>query len=112
MHTITHAIDTRPFFLLPVLLEKKRPGNKANTEAAIDGEGSVIDGAWRNDDKSTRMEPVTHTSSILTYILHHSRSAASIRASDKDCFNSNDGVKFRGNMPTSQVFHGDHLVYN
>ncbi len=29
MRTITHAIDTRPFFLPSVLLEKKRPGNKA-----------------------------------------------------------------------------------
>ncbi len=34
MRTITHAIDTRPFFLLSVLLEKKRPGNEANIEAA------------------------------------------------------------------------------
>ncbi len=30
MHTITHAIDTRPFFLLSVLSEEKRPGNEAN----------------------------------------------------------------------------------
>ncbi len=30
MRTITHALDTRPFFLPSVLVEKKRPGNEAN----------------------------------------------------------------------------------
>ncbi len=30
MRTITHAIDTRPFFLPSVFLEKKRPGNEAS----------------------------------------------------------------------------------
>ncbi len=34
MLTITHAIDTRPFFLLSVLLEKKRPGNEASLDLA------------------------------------------------------------------------------
>ncbi len=36
MRTITHAIDTRPFLLPSVLLEKKRPGNEANKELTVD----------------------------------------------------------------------------
>ncbi len=35
MRTITHAIDTRPFFLLSVLLEKKRPGNEASLTSTL-----------------------------------------------------------------------------
>ncbi len=36
MRTITHAIDTRPFFLISVLfLEKKRPGNEATKGPAL-----------------------------------------------------------------------------
>ncbi len=41
MRTITHAIDTRPFFLHSVLLEKKRPGNEARHSGDHDFKISV-----------------------------------------------------------------------
>ena len=72
-----------------------------------DGEGNVIEGAWRTDDEqSTRMGPVACTSSnryviismYCTFILpppllytRHSRSAASIRDSYRDYFTSTQG---------------------
>ena len=74
-----------------------------------DGEGNVMEGAWRTDtEQATGMEPVTRTSSnrykyyyamssankllpLLPAVYRHSRSAASIRDCYRDYFLSEEG---------------------
>ncbi len=65
MHTITRAIDTRPFFLPSVLLEKKRPGNEAATDSEAVLRLLVISSFSQLTTKS-RFVPTRNTSKLLT----------------------------------------------